>query len=176
MTTATFPRPSRTAPRRPVRIAAAAAGLVGVLALSACSGGGGSEDDSSASPSSAASSSGAGTGGSSGTSTTASGGLQGSWLATTDGKAVAMVITGKQAALFSTGGSVCSGTAGNEAGMQMIHLTCTNGDKKRATGMVDSVSGSALKIIWSGALGKETYTKAEGGKLPSGLPTAGAGQ
>jgi hypothetical protein len=159
-----------------VRIAAAAAGLVGVLALSACSGGGGSEDDSSASPSSAASSSGAGTGGSSGTSTTASGGLQGSWLATTDGKAVAMVITGKQAALFSTGGSVCSGTAGKEAGMQMIHLKCVNGSKDRTTGMVDSVDKKSLTVTWEGGVGKETYTKAKGGKLPSGLPTAGAGQ
>jgi len=174
--TATFTRPSRTVSRRQVRIAAAAAGLVGALALTACSSGGDSTDDSSAGPStSAASTATADTGGGSGGASSASGDLQGSWLATTGGKAVALVINGKQAGLFSTGGSVCSGTAGKEAGMEMIHLTCTNGDKGRATGMVDSVSKSSLRITWSGKVGKETYTKAEGGNLPSGLPTASSG-
>lgn|GEM_PF-2757813 len=177
MNTATFTRPSRTVSRRRVRTAAAAAGLAGALALTACSGGGGSKDESSATPSTSASSgSTADTGGGSGSTTSASDDLQGSWLATTGGKAVALVITDKQAALFSTGGAVCSGTAGKEAGMEMIHLTCTNGNKERATGMVDSVSGKALKITWSGSLGKENYTKAEGGQLPSGLPTANLGQ
>ncbi|WP_235457297.1 hypothetical protein [Streptomyces olivochromogenes] len=158
-----------------VRIAAAAAGLVGALALTACSSGGDSNDDSSASPSaSAAPTSTAGSGGTGGTGSSA-GKLQGSWLTTTDGKAVALVITGKQAALFGTGGTVCSGSAGVEAGMQMIHLKCADGSKDRATGMVDSVSGSTMKVTWSGKLGKETYTKAEGGKLPPGLPTASLG-
>jgi len=173
---ATFPRPSRTVSRRRVRIAAAAAGLAGALVLTACSGGG-SKDDSSSTPSTSASSgSTADTGGGSGSATSASDDLQGNWLATTGGKAVALVITGKQAGLFSTGGAVCSGTAGKEAGMEMIHLACTNGDKERATGMVESVSKNALKITWSGSLGKENYTKAEGGQLPSGLPTASLGQ
>ncbi|MGW7386172.1 hypothetical protein [Streptomyces sp. NPDC054794] len=159
-----------------VRIAAAAAGLVGALALTACSSGGDSKDDSSASPSaSAAPTSTAGSGGTGGRGSSA-GKLQGSWLTTTDGKAVALVITGKQAALFGTGGTVCSGSAGAEAGMQMIHLKCADGSKDRATGMVDSVSGSTMKVTWSsGKLGKETYTKAEGGKLPPGLPTASLG-
>lgn len=173
MTSATFTRPARTVSRRQLRIAAAAAGLAGALVLTACSGGSGSKDDSSSSPSTA---SGADTGGGTGGTTSASDSLQGSWLATTGGKAVALVITGKQAGLFSTGGSVCSGTAGKEAGMQMIHLACTKGGKERATGMVDSVSKSALKITWSGTVGKETYTRSEGGTLPSGLPTASLGQ
>ncbi|GAA2519815.1 hypothetical protein [Streptomyces longisporus] len=180
MTSATFTRPARTVSRRQLRIAAAAAGLAGALVLTACSSGGGSKDDSSSSPSASASASAststAGTGGGTGGTTSASDSMQGSWLATTGGKAVALVITGKQAGLFSTGGSVCSGTAGKEAGMQMIHLTCTKGGKERATGMVDSVSRSSLKITWSGTVGKETYTKAEGGTLPSGLPTANLGQ
>ncbi|WP_405870539.1 MULTISPECIES: hypothetical protein [unclassified Streptomyces] len=174
MTSATFSRPSRTVSRRQVRIAAAAAGLAGVLVLTACSGGGDSKDDSSSSPSSATSTS--DTGGGSGGTTTESDSLQGSWLATTDGKAVALVITGKQAGLFSTGGTVCSGTAGKEAGMQMIHLTCTDGSKGRATGMVDSVSKSALQVTWSGSVGKEAYTRSKGGTLPTGLPTASLGQ
>ncbi|SED85655.1 hypothetical protein SAMN05216489_04684 [Streptomyces sp. 3213] len=163
-----------------VRIAAAAAGLAGALVLTACSGGD-SKDDSSSTPSASATSAptataSADSGGSTGSSpSAASDALQGSWLATTDGKAVALVVTGKQAALFTTGGSICSGTAGEEAGMQMIHLKCTDKSTTRATGMVGSVSKSGLSVTWSGSLGKETYTKAEGGKLPSGLPTAGLG-
>lgn len=157
-----------------VRVAAAAVGLAGVLALSACSSDGDSGDDSASSPAPSASAS-AGTGGDSGSGKPAAGELEGSWLATTGGKAVALVITGKQAALFATGGSVCSGTAGEESGMRMIRLKCTDGSKDRTSGMVDSVDGSSLKVTWKGGLGAETYRKAEGGKLPTGLPTAGLG-
>ncbi|MEU9266403.1 hypothetical protein AB0E04_13275 [Streptomyces sp. NPDC048251] len=173
MTSAIF---SRGASRRPVRAAAvaAAATLAGVLVLTGCSGDGGSDDGSSATPTTA-------TGGTSGAtdsasaSVSASGELEGSWLATTDGKAVALIITGKQAALFVTGGTVCSGTAGEEAGMQMIHLKCTSGTDDRTTGMVDSADAKSLKVTWSGAVGKETFAKAEGGQWPSGLPSPGLG-
>ncbi|MEU0167268.1 hypothetical protein ABZ214_17650 [Streptomyces iakyrus] len=163
-----------------VRVATAAAGLAGVLVLSACSGDGGSGDDSASGPSpsdsaSAATGGGSGSGSGSGSDGSAGGELAGSWLATTGGKAVALVITGKQAALFATGGSVCSGTAGEESGMRMIHLKCTDGSKDRATGMVDSVNKSSLKVTWEGGFGAETFTKAEGGKLPTGFPTAGLG-
>ncbi|MDX2683144.1 hypothetical protein [Streptomyces soliscabiei] len=167
MTSAIF---SRGASRRPVRAAAVAVTLAGALALTACSGDGGSDDTSSATPTTATAD-GGGT-----ASASASGKLEGSWLATTDGKPVALIITGKQAALFVTGGTVCSGTAGDEAGMQMIHLKCTTGKDDRTTGMVDSVDANSLKITWSGAAGKETFTKAEGGQWPSGLPTTGIGQ
>ncbi|MFE1883662.1 hypothetical protein [Streptomyces diastatochromogenes] len=148
-----------------VRTAAAAAGLVGALALTACSGGG-SKDDSSPTPSATPTSTGTGA------VTESSGKLQGSWITTSKGAVVALVITGKKAGLFATGGAVCSGAAGTEAGMQMIHLTCADGSKDRVTGMVDSATEDAMKVTWSGKLGQETYTKAEGGKLPSGLPTA----
>ncbi|MEU9573292.1 hypothetical protein AB0D62_26150 [Streptomyces massasporeus] len=160
-----------------VRVAAAAAGLAGVLVLSACSSDDGSGDDSasSASPSASASAGAGDSGSGSGSAGSADGELAGSWLATTDGKAVALVITGKQAALFGTGGSVCSGTADEESGMHMIRLKCTDGSKDRATGMVDSVNGSSLKVTWEGGLGAETYRKTEGGKLPTGLPTASLG-
>ncbi|MFJ8047545.1 hypothetical protein [Streptomyces luteogriseus] len=159
-----------------VRVAAAAAGLACALVLSACSSDGDSGDDSAPSTAPSASAS-AGTGDDSGSGSgeSAGGELAGSWLATTDGKAVALVITGKQAALFGTGGSVCSGTAGEESGMRMIRLKCTDGSKDRATGMVDSVNGSSLKVTWEGGLGTETYRKTEGGKLPTGLPTASLG-
>ncbi|MFI5689436.1 hypothetical protein [Streptomyces sp. NPDC051636] len=157
-----------------VRTAAAAAGLAGALALTACGGGGGSKDDSSNRPSASAAST-ADTGGGTGGVTGTSGSLQGNWLTTTDGKAVALVITGKKAGLFATGGTVCSGTADEQSGMQMIHLTCAGGSKDRATGMVESVGKSTMRITWSGKLGKETYTKSEGGKLPSALATASIG-
>ncbi|GGQ89327.1 hypothetical protein [Streptomyces asoensis] len=176
MTSANF---SRGASRRPVRstAAAVAATLAGVLVLTACSDGGGSDDGASA-PSTTATADGGAAGGateSASSSVSASGELEGSWLATTDGKAVALIITGKQAALFVTGGAVCSGTAGEEAGMQMIHLKCTSGKGDRTTGMVGSVDAKSLEVTWSGAVGKEEFAKAEGGQWPSGLPTAGLG-
>ncbi|MFH9061682.1 hypothetical protein ACH4GM_10775 [Streptomyces coeruleorubidus] len=178
------PGACRPGARRRARVAAAAAGLAGVLVLSACSGDGDSGDGSASSPApSATASTGAGgdsgsgsdSGSTSGSGGSDAGGLQGSWLATTGGKAVALVITGKQAAIFATGGSVCTGTAGEESGTRMIRLKCTDGNKDRATGTVDSVSGKSLKVTWEGGLGAETYTKAEGGKLPTGLPTGGLG-
>ncbi|MFI5797291.1 hypothetical protein [Streptomyces sp. NPDC051677] len=174
MTSAIF---SRGASRRPVRAAAVAVTLAGALALTACSGDGGSDDASSATPTTAATADSGGTGGATGSApVSASGALEGSWLATTEGKPVALIITGKQAALFVTGGTVCSGTAGEEAGMRMIHLKCTTGKDDRTTGMVDAVDGKSLEVTWSGAAGKETFTKAEGGQWPSGLPTTGIGQ
>ncbi|MFJ8494788.1 hypothetical protein ACIRBZ_41605 [Streptomyces sp. NPDC094038] len=163
------------AARPALRIAAAAAGLVGALALTACSGGGGSDSGSSATPSGTVSAGATASAGSDG-SATSSDALQGSWITTSGGKIVALVVTGKEAGLFETGGAVCSGTAGEEAGMRMIHLSCTNGSKDRVTGMVDSVSKSGMKVTWSGKSGEETYTRAEGGKLPSGLATASLGQ
>ncbi|MFF7357461.1 MULTISPECIES: hypothetical protein [Streptomyces] len=146
-----------------------AAGLAcAVAVLTACSGGGGGKSVSSASPSATASTAGSG----SAAVTGAAGKLQGSWITTSGGKIVALVITGKKAGLFVTGHKAwCQGAAGEEAGMQMIHLTCPDGDKSRATGMVDSVDGKGLTVNWSGGTGRETYTKADGGKLPSALPT-----
>ncbi|MEU2582990.1 hypothetical protein ABZ612_08510 [Streptomyces avermitilis] len=159
-------------PHRPARIAVASVGLAAALALTGCSSGSGDSDSSA--PSASAST--ADSGGSGQASPSAAAGkLEGSWLATTDGKAVALVITGKQAGLFSTGGTVCSGTAGEEAGMQMIHLKCTDGNTDRKTGMVDSVDAKSMKVTWTGKLGAETYTKSKGGTMPSGLPTASQG-
>jgi hypothetical protein len=151
-----------------------AAGLAGALALTACGGGGGSDDEPSTGSGTSASAS-ADTGGGNGSpsgSEGASGALQGNWLATTGGKAVALVITGKQAGLFSTGGTMCGGTTTEASGRRTIRLTCKDGNKDRADGVVDSVSGKTLKVTWKGGLGTETYTRAEGGTLPTGLPTA----
>jgi hypothetical protein len=181
---ATFPRSSRITSGRRVRVAATAVSLVGALLLTACSGGSDSDSTSNSnakdgSSPSASATTGAATGGGTGgadDSASGSGDLKGSWFTTADGKVVVLMVNGKEAGLFVTGGTVCSGTAGEEAGMRMIHLTCPNGSKARVTGMVDAVDGTSLTVTWEGAVGKETYTKAKGGaKLPGGLPTAGLG-
>ncbi|MEV5312953.1 MULTISPECIES: hypothetical protein [unclassified Streptomyces] len=152
---------------------AAAAGLGGVLLLSACSDDGGSEDavtpTSSASAPASPSASAPESAGPSGAGRAE---LQGSWLATTGGQAVALVITGDDAGLFASRGAVCSGQVGEAAGKPTIRLRCGGGDEERGTGTVDSATATALEVTWEGTVGTETYTKAEGGKLPSGLPTA----
>ncbi|WP_369390982.1 hypothetical protein AB5J72_27555 [Streptomyces sp. CG1] len=155
-----------------VRTATVAAGLVGTLAaLTACSGGGGKTASSSPTPRATVMSAAPSPSGSRAV-TGASAKLQGSWIATSGGKIVALVITGKKAGLFVTGRKAwCQGVAGKDSGMQMIHLTCPDGNKDRGTGMVESVDGKGMTVKWSGKIGQETYTKAEGGKLPSALPT-----
>ncbi|MER7565488.1 hypothetical protein ACGFWE_28840 [Streptomyces sp. NPDC048523] len=168
MTSAIF---SRTVSGRRAGLVAAA--LVGALALTACSGGGSDDDTSPSSnaPVSPSASSSGGTGGTGGTSSSASGEVAGNWLATTRGKAVALLVNGDRAGLFVTGGTVCSGTASADR----IRLKCSDGSTDRAEGTVESVDKTTLKVKWSGGIGTETYTRAEGNNLPSGLPTAGLG-
>jgi hypothetical protein len=168
---------SATFPRRRARIATAVAGLTAALVLAGCSSDDSDGDNASSPETSAAPTESADTGGGSGDSGGSGAeadGLEGSWLTTNGGKAVALVINGKEAGLFSTGGSVCSGTAGETSGMQMIALKCTDGNKDRAEGMVESVNSKTMKVKWEG-FGEETYTRSEGGKLPPGLPTATLG-
>lgn len=151
-----------------MRVAALSLGLVGALALTACTDGGDSDgggsgegsggDKSSAAPGASASTDPGGDAGGS-PSAGAAGELEGSWLATTDGQAVALMVTGDKAALFATGGTVCSGTTEETSGTRTIRLKCA----------------TSLTVAWEGALGKETYTRSEGGSLPPGLPTAGIG-
>ncbi|MEU9522235.1 hypothetical protein [Streptomyces sp. NPDC048224] len=170
--------------RRSARGAALALALAGALALTACTDGGsdsGRDDDgsgggatSSAAPGASAS---ADPGGDAGGSPSAGGAgdLEGSWLATTDGQAVALMVTGDKAALFTTGGAVCSGTAAKSAGTRTIRLKCTDGSADRATGKVGRVDATSLTVTWEGGLGEETYARSEGGSMPPGLPTAGLG-
>ncbi|MFE1032548.1 hypothetical protein ACFW40_11685 [Streptomyces sp. NPDC058807] len=161
---------------------------MGALTLTACTDSGGSDDGgsgggsgngsggdtSSASPSASASAS-SQTGGGTGGSPSAAGELEGSWLTTADGQAVALMVTGDKAALFATGGTVCSGTAGEESGTRTIRLKCTAGSDDRARGTVESVDDTSLLVTWEGGVGEETYTRSEGGSLPPGLPTEGLG-
>ncbi|MGW0824363.1 hypothetical protein [Streptomyces sp. NPDC002845] len=164
-----------------MRIATAAAGLAAALALAGCSGdddsGGTAETGASAAPSATETAdTGGGSGSGSGSETSGGvGELAGSWLATTDGKAVALIVTGEDAAVFETGGSVCSGAAGEASGTRTLRLTCTDGSGARTKGTVDSVDADSLTVTWEGDVGEETYQKAEGGTLPPGLPTGGSG-
>ncbi|MEU3949040.1 hypothetical protein [Streptomyces sp. NPDC029526] len=158
--------------------------MAAVLLLTACSSDGDSGDatgpDATASVTASAGS-GAGSGGadapdgSDSASSAPAGALEGSWFTTAGGKAVALVVTGEQAGLFATGGTVCSGTAQEADGTYTVSLDCGDGNDDRAEGTVDSVTGSTLKVTWDGPLGTETYTKAEGDNLPTGLPTEGLG-
>ncbi|MDX3522138.1 hypothetical protein [Streptomyces scabiei] len=152
--------------RRRVRAAAAAAGLTVALVLTGCSGGGGSDaKESSAAPEPSDSKDGGGSGDSPGVATA----LQGNWLATTDGKAVALFVNGDEAAVF-VGTSVCSGKVSDGENMQMFSLKCQDGSDARTEGMVDKVGSKSLTITWEGKVGQETFQKAAG-SLPSGLPT-----
>ncbi|GAA2538090.1 hypothetical protein GCM10010398_25830 [Streptomyces fimbriatus] len=166
MTSVTFSR---------ARVAATAVGLAGALALTACSGDGGSGGSGAPEPTPTPSATAPDGYGSTGAPESPASELEGSWLTTAEGRAVALMVTGEQAALFATGGTVCSGTAREDAGTHTIRLKCTDGSTDRVNGTVDPVGASSLKVTWEGALGTETYTKAEGGRLPTGLPTAGLG-
>lgn len=158
------PTTRATCARRRVRVVAAAAGLAAALVLTGCSSddGGSEAKESSAAPTATDS---GGSGDSSGTETE----LQGNWLATTGGKAVALFVNGDEVAVF-VGTAVCGGKVSDAANMRMISLKCQDGSDDRTEGMVDKVSAKSLTITWEGGVGEETFQKAEG-SLPSGLPT-----
>ncbi|MGW6404040.1 hypothetical protein [Streptomyces sp. NPDC055134] len=155
-----------------VRIGAAAAGVAAALVITGCSsdsGDGGDGGKSKETPQASATASTGGDTGGSGSGGT-SGSLQGSWVTTSQGKSVALLISGKKVALV--GEHVCSGTAGDEMGMQMLTLKCADGNTDRNMGQVKSVDASTLKVSWEG-FGNDTFRKTDNGKLPSGFPTMG---
>ncbi|MGW6749430.1 hypothetical protein [Streptomyces sp. NPDC055006] len=156
-----------------VRIVAAAAGVAAALVITGCSSdrgdGGKSKETPQASASAGADTGGSGSGSGSG-SGGKSGSLQGSWVTTSQGKSIALLISGKKVALV--GEHVCSGTAGDEMGMQMLTLKCADGNTDRNMGQVKSVDATTLKVSWEG-FGDDTFRKTDGGKLPSGFPTMG---
>ncbi|MEU8483616.1 hypothetical protein [Streptomyces sp. NPDC048641] len=157
-----------------VRIGAAAAGVAAALVITGCSsdsGDGGDGGKSKETPqASDSASAGADTGGSGSGSGGKSGSLQGSWVTTSQGKSVALLISGKKVALV--GEHVCSGTAGDETGMRSLTLKCADGNTDRTTGQVKSVDATTLKVSWEG-FGDDTFRKTDNGKLPSGFPTMG---
>ncbi|MFE7230558.1 hypothetical protein ACFVAF_07780 [Streptomyces sp. NPDC057596] len=152
------------------RIAAVA--LLGALALTGCDSGGSGATDKASATSDASVTATGDDGGGAGGPTAKGDGVEGSWLATTGGKAVVLIVTGKRAALFSTDRTICTGTAVEEGARHVIRLDAC---KARTTGTVDSVNKTTLRVTWEGGLGTETYTRSTGGALPSGLPTASLG-
>ncbi|MEU2564089.1 hypothetical protein ABZ626_32890 [Streptomyces longispororuber] len=150
-------------------IGATVAGLAAVLVLTGCSSDDGDKGDEGGNDKGAASDS-ASKGPGSGESGAKGGSLEGSWMTQSKGKPVALVIRGGNASLASAG-QVCSGTAEKEAGLRMIKLKCSDGSADRSEGRVESVDGTKLKVAWEG-FGTDEFTKAEGGRLPKGLPTA----
>jgi hypothetical protein len=147
-----------------LRVTVAAAGLAAALVLTGC-GGDSEAEKASAAPTATDTADGGGSGDSSGARTE----LQGNWLATTGGRAVALFVNGDEVAVF-VNTSVCGGKVSDEANMRMISLKCQDGSDDRTEGMVDKVSAKSLTITWEGDVGAETFQKAEG-PLPSGLPT-----
>uniref|UniRef100_UPI0006E163BC hypothetical protein n=1 Tax=Streptomyces atriruber TaxID=545121 RepID=UPI0006E163BC len=123
----------------------------------------GSSGSSDSSDSSGSSSSGGSDGDSKG------GSLEGTWVATADGKPLALAVTGKTATLLGED-VLCNGTAGDATGSQTIDLKCPKGNADRTTGRVESVNGKSMKVAWEGG-GTDEFLKTEGGKLPEGLPT-----
>ncbi|QDQ12881.1 hypothetical protein [Streptomyces spectabilis] len=151
-------------------VGATVAGLAAALVLTGCSSDGDDGGDKGRKDKGAAS------GGPSGAADSGAkgGSLEGSWVSQSGGRPVGLVITGGRASLIGTG-QVCNGTAGNEQGRRTIKLKCSDGGTERSEGRVESVSGTTLKVLWEGH-GKDEFVRAEGGKLPEGLPTAGLPQ
>lgn len=168
----------------------AGAGLAAALVLTGCgsggdgdgggggdgsgSGSGGKKDRGSSSGSSASGGSG-GSGDSGGGSGAEGGGsLEGTWVAAAGGTPLALAVTGKTATLLGED-VLCNGTAGGRAEAQVNSLKCPKGNADRTTGRIESVDGTSMKVVWEGA-GRDEFLKTRGGKLPEGLPTAGAPQ
>ncbi|BFP54279.1 hypothetical protein OH733_20830 [Streptomyces griseus] len=95
--------------------------------------------------------------------------LEGTWVGLTDGKNVTVSVAARKVALVADQ-SVCQGDVKDMGGEPMLALTCTGGSTDRTMGAIDSVDGSKLVVSWDGGT-KDTLTKAEPGKLPSGMPS-----
>ncbi len=137
-------------------------GLVAALAVAGCGSDGGDDEGGKKDRGSAAGSGGSDGGGSGGS---GEGSLEGSWITTTGGKPLALVIHEKAASLVGED-VMCSGTAGGGT----ITLKCPQGNGDRTKGQVESVDAKTLKVSWEGA-GQDEFLKTEGGKPPKGLPT-----
>ncbi|MEU3051660.1 hypothetical protein [Streptomyces griseus] len=153
--------------------AVVAAALAAALTLTAC----GSDDDAgkdSGADSAASATPGGGGGGDDSSGESGGAGpdaaaLEGTWVGLTDGKNVTVSVAARKVALVADQ-SVCQGDVKDMGGEPMLALTCTGGSTDRTMGAIDSVDGSKLVVSWDGGA-KDTLTKAEPGKLPSGMPS-----
>jgi hypothetical protein len=164
--------------RRLVRTTAlTAVAAAAALALAGCSG---SDNDTADNGTDSSTGSSAGTGdpaptassattgdgsGSTGGGSGKSGNIDGTWVAQTGGKTIALSVSGKIAAV--AGEHVCSGTVA-DMGKQMLSLKCVDGNTDRTMGSVESADGRTLVVSWDAGI-KDTFTKADNVKLPSGL-------
>ncbi|MFD4026369.1 hypothetical protein ACFWRV_23095 [Streptomyces sp. NPDC058576] len=148
--------------------AIAVAALAASFALTAC--GGDDADKDSGAEASASATPGAGGGEESGGSGAVdAAALEGTWVGLTEGKNVTVSVASRQVALVADQ-SVCQGEVKDMGGEPMLALKCTGGSTDRTMGAIDSVDGSKLVVSWDGGV-KDTLTKADAGKLPSGMPS-----
>ncbi|RPK94658.1 MULTISPECIES: hypothetical protein [Streptomyces] len=148
-----------------------AAALAASLALTACGGDDAGKDSGADSTASANPGGGGdnGSGESAGSGGTDAAALEGTWVGLTDGKNVTASITARKVALVADQ-SVCQGDVKDMGGEPMLALKCTGGSTDRAMGAIESVDGTKLVVSWDGGI-KDTLTKADPGKLPSGMPS-----
>ncbi|WP_405664018.1 hypothetical protein OG379_18065 [Streptomyces sp. NBC_01166] len=154
--------------RFPRSVALAAAGLVVVLALTAC----GSDDSDGDKAPDTGSSSEQATSPGAGSEEGASGGadaaaLEGTWTGTADGGPVTLSVTSGKVAL-SAGRHVCQGEV-KDMGEVMLALKCLDGNTDRTMGSVESDDGKKLVISW-GAGTEDTLSRTDLSELPTGLP------
>ncbi|MFE3328267.1 hypothetical protein [Streptomyces sp. NPDC059176] len=143
----------------------AAAGLAAVLALTGCSSdkgdGAGKDKGASAAPTAG--------GGEAGADAGRVRDIEGSWVGTSASKPIALSVkSGK--ALLVVEQRVCNGELTEMDDKPMLALKCSDGNKDRAMGAIESNDGSTLVISWDGGT-KDTLKKTEPGALPPGLPT-----
>lgn len=94
--------------------------------------------------------------------------VTGSWIATTDGKIVALIVQGSDAAV--AGEHVCSGKVA-KADEVTLELKCADGNADRTTGLVTpGADGSTITVKWGSGI-EDTFQKSSGEKLPEGIPT-----
>ncbi|MFH9609788.1 hypothetical protein [Streptomyces sp. NPDC017448] len=95
--------------------------------------------------------------------------LEGTWVGLTEGKNVTVSIASGKVALVADR-SVCQGDVKEMDGEPMLALKCTGGGTDRTMGAIESVDAEKLVVSWDGGA-KDALTKAEAGKLPSGMPS-----
>ncbi|MFY0515048.1 hypothetical protein ACOMD4_32355 [Streptomyces anulatus] len=151
--------------------AVAVAALAAALALTACGSDDASKDSGADSAASATPGGGGdnGSGESAGSGATDAAALEGTWVGLTDAKNVTVSIAGGKVALVADQ-SVCQGDVKDMGGEPMLALKCTGGSTDRTMGAIDSVDGTKLVLSWDGGV-KDALTKADPGKLPSGMPS-----
>jgi hypothetical protein len=157
--------------RELVRTTVAAAAVTAALVLTGCSGDSGSSTggdkgkDRGGSDTGQSSAPGAGDQG-------ASADVSGSWVATTDGKIVMLVVQGADAAV--AGEHVCSGKVAKDAKETKVtlKLKCPDGNADRTTGIVTPGAGrDTITVKWGSGIVDSYKKSAVGDKLPEGIPT-----